>query len=113
MLNLEIQAIDEQAAVLKVAGEATVEHAQQLQEALLDGLRRYRQLGLDCAAVREIDFFTIQMICSAHRTSVVWDKIFSFHGEPAAKVREAIAAVGFARHAGCALCPEHVRCMWL
>lgn len=113
MLKLDIQALDEQAAVLKVAGEATVDHAQQLQEALLDGLRRYQQLGLDCSDVSAIDFFVIQMICSAHRTSVVWDKLFAFHGEPAAKVRETIHAVGFARHAGCALCPEHDRCMWL
>lgn len=113
MLTLNIQALDEQTAVLQLAGAATVENAQQLQQALLDGLRRYQRLGLDCGNVSEIDFFTIQMICSAHRTSVVWEKTLTFHGEPAATVRETIGAVGFARHAGCALCPEHVRCMWL
>lgn len=113
MLNANIQATGEQSAILKVLGEATVENAQQLQEALLEGLRSYRQLGIDCSAVSAIDFFTIQMLCSAHRTSVVWGKTFTFHGEPAATVRDTIQAVGFSRHAGCALCPENVRCMWI
>lgn len=113
MLSLQIQAGGGSAAILKVAGEATVENARQLQESLLDGLRRFEQLEIDFGAVSAVDFFAIQLLCSAHRTSVVWNKTFSFHGEPSAIVRDTITAVGFARHAGCALCPEHVRCMWL
>lgn len=113
MLNANIQATDEQCAILKVVGEATVENAQPLQQALLEGLRSYRQLGIDCSAVSAIDFFAIQMLCSAHRTSVVWGKTFTFHGEQAATVQDTIQAVGFARHAGCAQCQDSARCMWI
>lgn len=113
MLTVEMQTAGEQTAILKIQGAATVEAAQELQQALLDGLRSCEELRLDCSAVSEIDFFAVQLICSAHRTSVVWNKSLVFHGEPSAAVKTGIRASGFYRHTGCSLCPDGVRCMWL
>jgi len=113
MLNVQQQAAGKGEVVLKLAGEVTIENAGQLREALLKGLTEQDQVQLDCEKVTGIDFFGIQMICSAHRTSVAWKKRLTWHGKLPTVVEDAIKQTGFARHHGCDLCPDGVRCMWI
>jgi anti-anti-sigma regulatory factor len=113
MLNIEKETADNGAVILKLIGDATVENADQLHQALLEGLRENKQLMVDCNKTTSIDFYAIQLLCSAHRSSVSWDKSLSFHGDPADQVKQAISSVGFERDYGCALCPENVTCMWV
>lgn len=113
MLTLTREAAGEGAGILKIAGEATIEHTAELRQALLDGLAQCQRLQLDCAAVSGIDFFVTQLLCSAHRTSIAWNKELSFHGGKPVAVEEGIRKVGFARHRGCSHCPPGVRCLWL
>ncbi len=101
-----------QSGILKIVGEATVEHAEQIKQALLEGLNTVDRLQLDCEQVTELDFFAIQLFCSAHRTSVAWEKRLSFSGGRAGHLQRAIEASGFSRHVGCALCPDGERCLW-
>lgn len=113
MLSLSTEVIGEGAARLKIVGEATVEHAAELRLALLEGLQEHEQLLVDCEQTTAIDFFAVQLLCSAHRSSVRWEKHLSFSGTPSAQVAEGIRRAGFARHRGCSLCPSHLRCLWL
>lgn len=112
MLTIHKETDAQGAAILRLEGEASVETAAQLQSALIEGLQQHEALKINCDQLGGIDFFTIQLLCSAHRTSVAWQKLFSFDGEPAAVVADAVRLTGFARHRGCARCPEDVRCMW-
>ena len=113
MLNLTMESIGANAGRLKIEGEATIEQALSLRQALLAGLDQYDELQVDCAQTTAVDVFTVQLLCSAHRSSVVWNKLLTFHGQPSAAVAEGIRSVGFARHQGCNLCPQGVRCLWL
>jgi len=113
MPNIYQEPTGDGVAILKLEGEVTIEQAELLREALLTGLRELNHLMLNCDAVTKIDFFVIQVICSAHRTSIAWEKLFTWHGTPPAEIRKAFQAAGFARLHGCDLCPDNVRCMWV
>ena len=113
MLNIHKEAPSEGVGILKLEGEVTIESAEQFREALLEGLRDKNHLMLNCDAVTNIDFFAIQMICSAHRSSVTWEKLFTWHGSPPPAVKKALQAAGFSRSHGCDLCPKDATCMWV
>ncbi len=112
MLNIHKEITADGAAILKLEGDVTVEHSEQLQQMLLEGLLEHNHLMIDCEKVTSFDFFAIQMLCSAHRSSVSWNKLFTWHGSQPEKVTAAIQKAGFARHSGCNLCPDGVCCMW-
>lgn len=112
MLNIHKETIEDNAVVLKLEGDATVEHAEQLQQALLEGLQNSEQLLVDCAQTTSIDFYAIQLLCSAHRSSVSWQKTLTFQGVPTDAVKQTIKNTGFQREHGCSHCPENVTCMW-
>ena len=112
MLTIHQENVDEKSVVLRLEGAATVETADQLREALLNNLRDQEHLLVDSSQLEQIDFYTLQMLCSAHRTSVAWGKCLTFSGAPGSLVDAASRAGGFARINGCTLCPADVRCMW-
>jgi anti-anti-sigma factor len=112
MLTIEKAKTDDGTAVLRLQGEVTIENADQLRDALLEGLKQESRVRLDCEKISVIDFYGIQMICSAHHSSVAWDKTLSWQGPLPEVAREAIRRTGFARHHSCNLCPEGVSCLW-
>lgn len=113
MLTLSREAAGDGTGRIKLCGEATIEHVAELRQALLEGFEQWEWLQVDCAEVSAIDFFAVQLLCSAHRSSVVWNKTLTFEGRVPPQVEEGIARTGFARHRGCSLCPPGVRCLWL
>ena len=112
MLNIHKETAEGDAVVLKLEGDATIESAEQLYQALIDGLKNHKHLMVDCTQTHSIDFYAIQLLCSAHRSAVAWGKSFSFLGSLADPVKATIQLTGFLRDHGCALCPEGVSCMW-
>jgi anti-anti-sigma regulatory factor len=113
MLTVTKENLAEGVGRLKLSGEATIEQVGELRQALLEGLGELERLQVDCAEVTAIDFFTVQLLCSAHRTSVAWGKELTFAGAAPPAVEAGIRRTGFARHRGCSLCPSGVRCLWL
>jgi len=113
MLNIQKQQAGKESAILKLEGDVTVEQVGALQQALLEGLTEQDQLLIDCDQVTGMDFYAIQLLCSAHRTSISWNKKLAWHGDMPAVVNDAIKKAGFARSHGCDLCPDHARCMWI
>ncbi len=103
----------ETSGTLKIAGEATVESVNQIRDALLERLKSMDEVLLDCEQVTGIDFFAIQLFCSAHRSSAAWQKRLVLSEPLGEKLAGAMAATGFARHRGCKQCPEGERCLWL
>ncbi len=113
MLNIHQEPTGKGAAVLKLEGEVNIESVDQLRQALLAGLGELELLLINCDRVTSIDFFGIQMLCSAHRTSVVWKKQLTWQGDMGPAVKKSIQCTGFARQNGCDLCPDDGRCLWI
>ncbi len=113
MLNITKKPSDKGAVVLKLEGDATIEHAEQLHKALLEELQDGDHLMIDCEQVASCDFFTIQMFCSAHRTSIKWGKYLAFQGFLSPAVKEAIRSTGFLCNSGCSFCSDDDICMWI
>lgn len=110
MLNLTIEKNGDGESLLRIEGEATVEHGEELRDALLDGLNSNQVLRIDLAQTTAIDIFGIQLICSAHRSAVAWGKAMDFDGDPPEVAAHAFDAAGFARPQGCSACPDSKSC---
>jgi len=113
MLQIQKQTAGKGVVVLTLAGEVSIESAGQLREELLRALMEQDHVQVDCEKVSDFDFFGIQMVCSAHRTSVAWKKLLTWHGKLPTVAEDAIRRTGFARHHGCDLCPDGICCMWI
>ena len=113
MLEITKESTGSDSIVLLIKGELTIAAVTELREAILQGFDEAQQLEIDCEEVSEIDFFALQMICSAHRTSMLRQKLFTWSGKKPENVAEVGKKAGFSRHCGCTLCPSTIDCMWL
>jgi anti-anti-sigma regulatory factor len=113
MLEITKESTGSDSLVLLIKGELTIAGVTELREAILQGFDEANQLEIDCEEVSEMDFFALQMICSAHRTSVLRKKLLTWSGDKSARVVEVIKKAGFSRHCGCSICPSNIDCMWL
>ena len=112
MLKIDQEICRDGSLLLTLSGEATVEAAEQLHQALLAGLNEQDTVQIDCSATEAIDIYALQLLCSAHRTAVERKKSFSFLGPVSAPVAEAMQITGLSRELGCAHCPEDAACIW-
>jgi anti-anti-sigma regulatory factor len=98
--------------VLTFSGELTVEHVGEMRTALIQALADADHVEMDFSGVTEVDFFCLQLLCSAHRTSLRLNKRVNFVGSQPAKFRETLEAAGYSRVTGCGLDREH-GCFWM
>lgn len=113
MLDIEKTTNEQGTLTLNLQGALTIETADTLKTALLEGFAGVEHLMIDGHGLTEIDFFGVQLLCSAHRTSIAWLKLFTWQDAMPQLVREYVQRVGFSRKHGCSLCPPNVNCMWL
>ena len=113
MLNVTNDPGPDGAIRLTVSGELTIETVAELREALLLLLESGTPLLLDLDGVASIDFFGLQLLCSAHRTSVAKKTLLTWAGSNPALIAETARTIGFSRHCGCRLCPKDITCMWV
>ena len=114
MLTINTTRHDSDTLILNLQGDLTIETVADLREALLAAYgEELAQVRLDGAALDSIDFFGLQLLCSAHRTAVSRRKLLVWDGGRPQQVSEAMRTTGFTRHCGCALCPQDVDCMWI
>ena len=98
--------------VLSIDGELTVQHAGELKAALLKSLDSVDHLILNIEKATEIDISCLQLLCSAHRTSVRLKKHLSVSGSCLGILRQITAIAGYSRHVGCSFdCNKN--CLWL
>jgi len=92
-------------------GELNVSCADELKEILINALSNGEHVKLDLQQVTEVDLSCLQLLCSAHRTSVRLNKIIGFTGTCPASLKDIAERSGYARHAGC---PRdiHKNCIW-
>jgi anti-anti-sigma factor len=114
MLTIEQQHLGKETLLLSLHGDLNVETVAELRLALLDAFSGTpSQILVNADDLSMIDFYGIQLLCSAHRTSVARKKQMVWqHGRPP-QIDAAMRISGFTRHCGCSLCPDGVDCMWI
>jgi anti-anti-sigma regulatory factor len=98
--------------VLTFSGKLTVEHVGAMRTALIQVLTDADNIEMDFSGVTEVDFFCLQLLCSAHRTSLRLNKRVNVVGSQPAKFRKTLEAAGYSRVTGCGLDREH-SCFWI
>ncbi len=99
------------ALVLTVEGAMTVQYAGELRDHLLAAFEKAPRIMADLRGVTEIDVAGLQLLCSAHRSSVAANKTFTITHEPGSVVWEAAGAAGQLRQTGCVVDVCHT-CIW-
>lgn len=95
-----------------ISGAMTIHHAGEIRTALLDALGTADEIRMEIKQVREIDLTGLQLVCSAHQTSVFMKKQFKIGSGCADSVTSTIKASGFARHVGCVR-DQDQSCIWI
>ena len=103
---------DDSAAVeMTIAGPLTIPYAGEFREQLLAAFEKANTITADLCGVTEIDVAGLQLLCSAHRSSVSMNKTFSIVSGPGSVVWEAANAAGQLRQMGCVVDVCHT-CIW-
>lgn len=109
--QLELQDKDE-TAYLKLSGDVTIQHIQDVKVSVLEGFEACHTLVLDLAGVEAIDLPALQLFCSAHRTAATSGKTLRLLNEEAEVVSEARKAAGFSPRPSCVEAPSKSDCIW-
>ena len=98
--------------ILSVSGEWTVEHASRLKGVLMDVLNSSDRVVLDLERITAADLSCLQLLCSAHRTSLNAGKNLSLSTMHPEAFKKAAREAGYARTLGCHGDPRG-SCLWL
>jgi len=96
--------------VLNLEGELTIQCGRELKETLINSLNSSEQVILNMEKVTEIDISCLQLLCSAHRTSIKLNKHLAIAGNTDL-FSESVDRCGYSRHKGCSL-GENGACLW-
>lgn len=114
MLTIDTTQEGPDAIILALHGDLTIESVAELRDALLAASSEGQtQVRINGDGLTAIDFFGLQLLCSAHRTAVLTKKRLTWQGGRPPQISEAMRLTGFTRHCGCSLCPVDVDCMWI
>lgn len=98
--------------VITFKGELTLPHAEELRGVLVKALAETDDVSIAMEDVQDVDLSCLQLLCSAHRSAVRFQKRMVFSGELPRIFSDAVEAAGFARIAGCKLDCDH-SCLWV
>lgn len=98
--------------MLTFDGELTLKHADKIRAAFIKALIDADHVEIDLGKVIEADLSCLQMLCSAHRTSLKLNKRLNFVGNLPKHFREAADAAGYSRSSGCTKDCEQ-SCLWI
>lgn len=87
--------------LVSVTGPMTVVLARELKEGLLNAFGVGKEVELSLAGVTEVDLTGLQLLCSAHRTSLTKGVRFSVADEQPAALTETAQLAGMLRQQGC------------
>ena len=94
-----------------ISGPMTIQQVDQLRLGLLKAFDLGKKVQISLAAVTEVDVTGLQLLCSAHRTSIVRGLDFSVFGSENKILALVAKQAGMRRHIGCS---EDVcgTCVW-
>ena len=104
--------IPENKITLVMEGNLTIGRASAVREELQIALKKGQHIELDIEAAREVDLAFLQLLCSAHRTSMNMDKTMAFKGTVPEIFKKSIEDNGYARPYGCER-DFNKTCLWM
>jgi anti-anti-sigma factor len=99
-------------AVLRLKGSWTIERANELKHALMDALKGGDQIIIELEELMEVDLSSLQLLCSAHRTSLKLGKRMALHERQSEPFSRVVREAGFGRTLGCHKDPQK-SCLWI
>jgi ABC-type transporter Mla MlaB component len=102
---------DQDADVLRLKGDLTIQHAAALKELLVQQLEGSTRLNLLLCKEIDFDLSTLQLLCSAHRSAISRDRDLAVFLEDRATFDVLVTASGFKRGRPCRLCGNWP-CLW-
>jgi anti-anti-sigma regulatory factor len=98
--------------LLVINGGLTIEYAVELKEALQKSLKDGEHVSLDLSNVTEMDLSSLQLLCSAHKTSVNLNKTLELMQNTGEVFKETVMKAGYKRYSGCTKETEK-SCLWM
>lgn len=98
--------------IIYFAGSLTIESADQVKAALLGAIESAPDVEINFGDVTDIDLSCLQLLCSAHRTSVAMEKNLTIASTVDGALQDAASRGGFIRHTGCSL-DARKNCLWM
>jgi anti-anti-sigma regulatory factor len=102
----------EQKVLLRLSGSLTVQYAGELRQALMEALAAAGTVSIEFGEDLEIDIAGLQLLCSAHRTSLAGGRRLFLQKTAPATFRQGVEAAGLLRRQGCSL-DTHQDCLWI
>ena len=98
--------------ILTINGELTIQNIAELWKILIKSLKDTAHLALNLENITEIDMSFLQLLCSAHKTTIKSDKHFTLHCSSPEIFREAVKDSGYQQIKGCELVTDN-SCLWV
>lgn len=98
--------------VVKLRGDLTVEHAHEMKSVFLEALQSNERVVVELEGITDVDLSFLQLLCSAHRTSMRLNKSLTLLSEQSDIFRQAVRDAGFSRILGCHEDPQKA-CLWI
>jgi anti-anti-sigma regulatory factor len=111
LMGLDMEKTDD-IQFLALKGALTIEYATELKSVLLEAIYMKDHLVLSLEEVTEVDLSGLQILCSAHRTSLEQHKQLTLQGARPGSFQQAVKDAGFIRSVGCHKDP-HQKCLWV
>ena len=97
--------------IVAVSGPMTIDKIDEIKRDLLEAFQLGKDVELSLAGVTDVDLSGLQLLCSAHRTSLVRGVAFSVTGGDAGALYSVAMLAGMPRHVGCAQ-DDTGSCIW-
>ena len=98
--------------LLKLKGDFTIQNVGEIRSSLLEALEGSEPIEISLEEVTEMDASSLQLLCSAHRASVLGQKQLKITGELPAVAVQSASAAGFMRQMGCPIDVANT-CLWI
>ena len=98
--------------MLKLKGDFTIQNVGEIRSSLLEALEGSEPIEISLEEVTEMDASSLQLLCSAHRASVLGQKQLKITGELPAVAVQSASAAGFMRQMGCPIDAANT-CLWI
>jgi anti-anti-sigma factor len=111
MFDCKVEESDDK-KTLTINGELKIQDAAELQKVLIESLENTEHLDLNIENISGIDLSCLQMLCSAHRTTLSSNKRFTLSTGCSEIIREAVNVSGYQQFEGCELGRDS-GCKWI
>jgi anti-anti-sigma factor len=98
-------------SIITVAGELTISSAEEFKKVLLEAFDAADEVSIKINALEAVDLACLQVLCSAHQSTVRSGKKLRFGMPPPPLFRTAVADAGYSRLNECKM-NQDKSCLW-